>query len=114
MQVAHGEDAAHDPARAAAADSGNLVNRGHDSLGTLRAVRALGTAATVLLGNHDLHLLAAARNGRLNRKDTLQDILDAPDRDELLHWLRQQRLAYREPVPGPLCVHAGVTPSAAG
>jgi len=87
---------------------GDLVNRGHDSLGTLRAVRALGSAATVLLGNHDLHLLAAARSGRLNRKDTLQDILDAPDRDELLHWLGQQRLAYREPVTGTLCVHAGV------
>lgn len=87
---------------------GDLVNRGHDSLGTLRAVRGLGSAATVLLGNHDLHLLAAARSGRLNRKDTLHEILSAPDCDTLLYWLRQQRLAYREPVTGTLCVHAGV------
>lgn len=87
---------------------GDLVNRGHDSLGTLRRVRALGDAATVLLGNHDLHLLAAARSGKLNRKDTLHDILDAPDRDELLQWLQQQRLAYLEPLTNTLCVHAGV------
>lgn len=87
---------------------GDLVNRGHDSLGTLRAVRALGAAATVLLGNHDLHLLAAARSGRLNRKDSLHDILDAHDREDLLCWLRHQRLAYREPITGTLCVHAGV------
>ncbi len=87
---------------------GDLVNRGHDSLGTLRAVRALGDTATVLLGNHDLHLLAAARSGRINRKDTLREILEAPDCDELLQWLRQQRLAYLEPTTGTLCVHAGV------
>lgn len=88
---------------------GDLVNRGHDSLGTLRAVRALDDAVTVLLGNHDLHLLAAAHSGSLNRKDPLHEILDAPDCEDLLQWLSHQRLAYREPITGTLCVHAGVT-----
>ena len=87
---------------------GDLVNRGHDSLGTLRLVRSLGTSVTVLLGNHDLHLLAAAQTGRLNHKDTLGDILDAPDREPLLTWLAQQRLAYLEPETHTLCVHAGL------
>jgi bis(5'-nucleosyl)-tetraphosphatase (symmetrical) len=89
---------------------GDLVNRGHDSLGTLRLVHALGASVTVLLGNHDLHLLAAAQTGRLNRKDTLGDILDAPDREPLLTWLAQQRLAYLEPDTHTLCVHAGIAP----
>ncbi|MBV1960984.1 MAG: metallophosphoesterase, partial [Immundisolibacteraceae bacterium] len=68
---------------------GDLVNRGPKSLETLRFIRDLGDAATVVLGNHDFHLLAVAAGvGKLHRKDTLQPILDAPDRDELLDWLR--------------------------
>src|SRR5277367_4827947 len=67
---------------------GDLVNRGPDSLKALRRIRALGDAAVVVLGNHDLHLLAVGyADARLRSDDTLSDILAAPDRDELLEWL---------------------------
>ncbi|RMG52759.1 MAG: symmetrical bis(5'-nucleosyl)-tetraphosphatase [Gammaproteobacteria bacterium] len=90
--------------------TGDLVNRGPDSLGCLRTVRALGNAATCVLGNHDLHLLAvAAGTQKLRRKDTLQAVLDAPDAAELLDWLRQRPLAHHEPGLG-LLVHAGLPP----
>ena len=88
---------------------GDLVNRGPDSLGVLRRLRALGGAATCLLGNHDLHLLAIAHGVRKpHRSDTLDAILHAPDRDDWLNWLRQQRLAVWD--AGWLMVHAGVLP----
>jgi bis(5'-nucleosyl)-tetraphosphatase (symmetrical) len=88
---------------------GDLINRGPQSLATLRQVRALGERAKVVLGNHDLHLLAVAHGiRRPHRSDTLDDILNAPDRDELLDWLRQQPLAYFD--DGHLMVHAGVLP----
>ena len=64
--------------------AGDLVNRGPDSLGALRRVHELRDNAQVVLGNHDLHLLAVAHgHARLKNKDTLQPILDAPDRDTL-------------------------------
>src|SRR5271163_2922119 len=67
---------------------GDLVNRGPDSLAVLRRVRALGDAASVTLGNHDLHLLAVAHGfGKDRRGDTLSEVLAAPDRDDLLEWL---------------------------
>jgi len=88
---------------------GDLVNRGPQSLATLRHIRQLGSKAAVLLGNHDLHLLAAAHGIReAHIADTLGEILRAPDRDELLDWLRRQPLAYFE--NGHLLVHAGVLP----
>ncbi|OGB03140.1 MAG: bis(5'-nucleosyl)-tetraphosphatase (symmetrical) [Burkholderiales bacterium RIFCSPLOWO2_12_FULL_64_99] len=88
---------------------GDLVNRGPDSLGVLRRLRGLDNAATCLLGNHDLHLLAVAHGVRkMHRSDTLAPILDAPDRDDWLNWLRQQRMAVHE--HGWLMVHAGVVP----
>ncbi|HRP26856.1 MAG TPA: symmetrical bis(5'-nucleosyl)-tetraphosphatase [Burkholderiaceae bacterium] len=88
---------------------GDLVNRGPQSLATLRRVKALDGAADCLLGNHDLHLLAVAAGAQpLKRQDTLGDILDAADREELLGWLRSQRLAAFE--AGWLLVHAGVAP----
>lgn len=88
---------------------GDLVNRGPQSLGTLRRLHQLGDAASCLLGNHDLHLLAAAAGARKpSRGDTLNDILDAPDCPALLHWVRHQRLALYE--HGWLMVHAGVVP----
>lgn len=88
---------------------GDLVNRGPQSLATLRRLRALDGAATCLLGNHDLHLLAVAHGARAaHRSDTLDPILQAPDREALLQWLRQQRLAVFE--AGWLMVHAGVVP----
>ncbi|RJG05121.1 symmetrical bis(5'-nucleosyl)-tetraphosphatase [Noviherbaspirillum cavernae] len=88
---------------------GDLVNRGPHSLATLRNIRALGDTASVVLGNHDLHLLAVANGIRKpHRSDTLDDILNAEDRDELLDWLRRQPLALLE--NGHLFVHAGVVP----
>lgn len=90
---------------------GDLVNRGPESLATLRYVKARVEQghAVSLLGNHDLHLLAAAAGiRRLKPSDTLQQILDAPDRDELLAWVRNRPLAHFE--AGALFVHAGVLP----
>jgi len=74
---------------------GDLVNRGPRSLETLRFVRALGDNALVVLGNHDLHLLAVAFGARRKRKsDTIDDVLEAHDRDELLEWLITRPLAH--------------------
>ena len=89
--------------------TGDLVNRGPDSLGVLRWVRNLGDRALTVLGNHDLHLLCvAAGHARQHRGDTLASILAAPDREELLGWLRHQPLAHLE--DSYLLVHAGVLP----
>ena len=89
--------------------AGDLVNRGPDSLGALRRVRALGERAVVVLGNHDLNLLAVAAGlRRVRRGDTLNPILSAPDREELLDWLRHRPLAHYS--QGHLLVHAGVLP----
>lgn len=88
---------------------GDLVNRGPDSLGTLRSLTALGDAAQCLLGNHDLHLLALWQGVRKpGRHDTVQDILQAPDRKALLDWLRHRAMALHR--HGWLMVHAGVLP----
>jgi bis(5'-nucleosyl)-tetraphosphatase (symmetrical) len=88
---------------------GDLVNRGPRSLEVLRLVRALGDNAVVVLGNHDLHLLAVACGCRgARRSDTLDEILRAPDRDTLLDWLATRPLAHFE--AGDLLVHAGVVP----
>ena len=89
---------------------GDLVNRGPASLAVLREVRALGDAAVTVLGNHDLHLLTvAAGHRRPHRGDTIDDILAAPDRDELLDWLARQPLVHVE--DEWLMVHAGLLPS---
>lgn len=87
--------------------AGDLVNRGPDNLGVLRLIKELGERARVVLGNHDLHLLAVSSGARSpNRKDTIDDVLQAPDRESLLAWLRQQPLIYCQ---GPWVMsHAGV------
>jgi bis(5'-nucleosyl)-tetraphosphatase (symmetrical) len=88
---------------------GDLVNRGPASLTTLRRLHGLGGSATCLLGNHDLHLLAVAQGVRkTGGSDTLGDILQAPDHDALISWLRQQRMAVH--AHSWLMVHAGVAP----
>ena len=88
---------------------GDLVNRGPGSLETLRLVRSLGDNAVVVLGNHDLHLLAVALGAHRRRKsDTLDEVLAAADRDELLEWLATRPLAHAE--GDDLMVHAGVVP----
>ena len=90
---------------------GDIVNRGPQSLECLRFFAQLGSGARVVLGNHDLHLLAVASGIRtLKRGDTLQPILDAPDRDELLAWLARQPLFYRDPSGDYAMVHAGLAP----
>lgn len=89
---------------------GDIINRGPDSLATLRFVKELGTAALTVLGNHDLHLLMVAEGcGRLHRNDTLDDILAAPDRQELLDWLRSREMLHVE--EEYVLVHAGLLPS---
>lgn len=103
------EKLAQTDARARLIFVGDLVNRGPHSLATLRAIRAMGDRAVALLGNHDLHLLAVSQGIRkAHGSDTLDDILQAPDRDELLDWVRQRPLAHFE--EGHLMVHAGVLP----
>jgi bis(5'-nucleosyl)-tetraphosphatase (symmetrical) len=88
---------------------GDLVNRGPDSLATLRFVRDLGEGAITVLGNHDLHLLTVAAGfARLHRGDTFQDILEADDRTALLEWLRRRKLMHLD--QGWAMVHAGLLP----
>ena len=88
---------------------GDLVNRGPDSLGVLRQLSGLGEAAQCLLGNHDLHLLALWQGVRKpGRHDTVQAVLQAPDREALLDWLRHRAMAIES--HGWLMVHAGVLP----
>jgi bis(5'-nucleosyl)-tetraphosphatase (symmetrical) len=97
------------PSRDRLALVGDLVNRGPDSLGTLKRLRSFGGAATCLLGNHDLHLLAVAHGVRKPRRDdTLGDVLTSKKRDAWLDWLRQRRMAHQ--FDGWLLVHAGVVP----
>ena len=89
---------------------GDLVNRGPRSLDVLRWARDLGPVVTCVLGNHDLHLLArAAGAAEAKKRDTLDDILAAPDRDRLIDWLRHRPLAVADDTL--LMVHAGLHPT---
>lgn len=91
--------------------AGDLVNRGPKSLDTLRFVRDLGPTAITVLGNHDLHLLAAAHDYPLSKDDhTLDAILGAPDREVLIDWLRRQPLLHHDASLGYTIVHAGLPP----
>jgi bis(5'-nucleosyl)-tetraphosphatase (symmetrical) len=102
------ERIAYDPAAHDLWFTGDLVNRGPDSLGVLRTVRALG--AGVVLGNHDLHLLRAAAGERApGRRDSFQDVLSAPDRGDLLDWLRLRPLI--RVWDDVVLVHAGLSPA---
>src|SRR5690348_4036761 len=89
--------------------TGDLVNRGPKSLEVLRYVRELGKRAVCVLGNHDLHLLAVASgSAKLRPGDTLDAVLAAPDRDELLHWLRGLPLLHHDAGLGYTLIHAGL------
>ena len=88
---------------------GDIINRGSGSLETLRWIYRHQSAVTMVLGNHDLHALAVAEGFVFQHKhDTLQSILAAPDRAELLHWLRHQPMLHA--ADGYLMVHAGLLP----
>jgi bis(5'-nucleosyl)-tetraphosphatase (symmetrical) len=90
--------------------AGDLVNRGPQSLEVLRFVKSLGDSATTVLGNHDLHLIAASRNGHFGANDTFSEIMKASDCDALLDWLLTQPLAYADADSGVLMIHAGLPP----
>ncbi len=88
---------------------GDLVNRGPESLEVLRYIKGLDSAAVTVLGNHDLHLLAIWSGvTKIHQKDTLEEVLSAPDCDELLTWLRYRPMIHQE--NGYLMVHAGLLP----
>lgn len=91
--------------------TGDLVNRGPQSLEVLRYAKSLGDRAVVVLGNHDIHLLAAWTGASaLKKKDTLEQILAAPDADALLHWLRSRPLMHEDAELGYVMMHAGLHP----
>ena len=97
---------------------GDMINRGPESLQTLRLLSSLGSAFTGVLGNHDLHFLALACGAFTgSKKNTLQALLDAPDCAELFEWVRTLPLAHKELALTPegekkvLLVHAGIAPS---
>ncbi len=104
------EKAGFDRARDRVWLTGDLVNRGPDSPGVLRWARGLGDRAVVVLGNHDLHLLAVAHGKRTGARcqETLGRILAEPDGRELLGWLGRQKLMHHE--EGLAMVHAGLLP----
>ncbi len=92
--------------------TGDLVNRGPQSLETLRFIKNLGKQQRIVLGNHDLHLLAMAHDAHRGwKEDTLTPILQAPDCDELIAWLLQQPLLHHDAASGFVMVHAGLAPT---
>lgn len=105
------EQIAFDPANDTLWFCGDLVNRGYQSLETLRFVSSLGDRAVTVLGNHDLHLIATAAGLRKpGRNDTLQPVIDAPDCADLVDWLRTQPLLHHDDITGFTLVHAGLPP----
>ncbi len=104
------DEAGFDAARDELWCVGDLVNRGPDSLGVLRFLRDLGERCHAVLGNHDLHLLARAAGGRAFRGDTLDAMLDAPDADALIEWLRHRPILHRDARLGWMMAHAGLAP----
>jgi bis(5'-nucleosyl)-tetraphosphatase (symmetrical) len=101
-----------DPAKDKLWFAGDLVNRGPDSLKVLRFVKQLGERAICVLGNHDLHLLAISEQVDKHKdpNNSLEQILTAPDRDELLHWLRHRPVMHHSAKRNFSMVHAGLPP----
>jgi bis(5'-nucleosyl)-tetraphosphatase (symmetrical) len=101
-----------DPDRDTLWFAGDLVNRGSQSLEVLRYVRSLGDSAITVLGNHDLHLLAltVSSSEKVKSKDTIEDVLEAPDRDQLLDWLRGQQILHHDSKLDRVMIHAGMVP----
>ncbi|MFG0224098.1 bis(5'-nucleosyl)-tetraphosphatase (symmetrical) ApaH [Providencia stuartii] len=91
--------------------TGDLVARGPDSLQVLRYVKSLGDSVRIVLGNHDLHLLGIyCKISRNKPKDHLDELLNAPDADELINWLRRQPLLQVDEEKKIIMAHAGITP----
>lgn len=90
--------------------TGDLVSRGPKSLEMLRFIKSLGVNAITVLGNHDLHLLAIAQGVRTTNDVGIKAILQAPDREELLNWLRQRPLMHHSTDLGYCLIHAGLPP----
>ncbi|EAU55612.1 symmetrical bis(5'-nucleosyl)-tetraphosphatase [Mariprofundus ferrooxydans] len=104
------DNIAFDPAKDTLWCTGDLVNRGPDSLKTLRYLKSLGDACICVLGNHDLHLLELVAGGQPYRRDTLSDVIEAPDCHELIEWLRSRPLLHHDAGLGWCMVHAGLHP----
>ncbi len=100
-----------DPVRDQLWLAGDLVNRGPDSLATLRYIKSLGSSAITVLGNHDLHLLAIVADHKTTKDPGLKQILAAPDVDELVDWVRQQPLLHYDADLDFALVHAGIYPT---
>jgi len=91
--------------------AGDIVNRGPQSLACLRYAKKNQTFCKIVLGNHDLHLIAASHKIRKpHKRDTIQEILDAPDSDELINWLRHQPLMRYHKKENLVMSHAGIYP----
>ena len=91
--------------------AGDMVNRGPKSLQTLRYLKSLENRCIAVLGNHDLHLLAVAYGIRSQKnKDTLDELLTAPDADELIQWLRFRPMLHHDVSRKVTMVHAGIPP----
>ena len=90
--------------------AGDLVNRGDKSLETLRYIKSLGEHAISVLGNHDLTLLALSENAAKVHNHTLDEVFAAPDREELIHWLRHRSLFHHDPKLNYTMIHAGLPP----
>ncbi|MBX8590475.1 symmetrical bis(5'-nucleosyl)-tetraphosphatase [Pseudomonas cichorii] len=104
-------DARFDPAKDQLWLVGDLVNRGPQSLETLRFLYSIRESVVCVLGNHDLHLLAASRNiERLKKSDTLREIIEAPDGNDLLDWVRRQKLMHYDEQRNIAMTHAGIPP----
>ncbi len=106
------ERLAFDPARDRLWFTGDLVNRGGQSLETLRYIKGLGDAAVAVLGNHDLHLVAESvkQLERRQKNADLKRVLEAPDGEELVAWLRHRPLLHHDPQLRFVMVHAGLSP----
>ena len=92
--------------------TGDLVNRGTDSLGSLRMIRAMGPAAETVLGNHDLHLVALALADQpLKSNDDLDAILNAVDGPDLIDWLCHQPVLLHDDTRHLIMTHAGIPPN---
>jgi len=103
---------AFDPAKDKLWCVGDLVNRGPDSLKVLRYLKSLGDACVAVLGNHDLHLLEHAAGGKRSyERDTLDELLQARDKNELVEWLRHRPLFHHDEALNWCMVHAGLHPA---